>query len=410
MSGSMKRFAVVAILLLLLVVYYSTRLSPEQPPEPEAATEAPAEPIAGQREAPIAPVVQGDEEQRDWFPDLSDRNDVPGVNLGATVERTTFDCDIEALVEDIGLEGLDDDDDPRLEEILESLAVSGDAELQLAAAQLGFAAIDSEETEMTPEEASELLVRAYRTDPTNPLVLWNVMQACDRASAPAVCDDPALEVDFTNVLSGNGEYWVRVAERRYAQQDHPGALYALRQAAAAPEFDNYFMLNVRMQQRALSLIPDTGYTAQALGAYGLATMQVESGPGPCLMGDERSDPEWLDACMSVARRYESEGRTIQQRRLGAGLQVQLYRTTGQNDAADAATERLRGINQQRLFTDQDLIAVMLTDERMLSLFLDEFEAGDEFSAIQFFRDEVERLMQDPNYHPCPPADEPVITD
>ena len=47
---------------------------------------------------------------------------------------------------------------------------------------------------------------------------------------------------------------------------------------------------------------------------------------------------------------------------------------------------------------------MLTDERVLSLFLEEFESGDEFSAMRFAREEVERLKQDPNYHPCPPED------
>ncbi len=403
MSGPMKHFAVVAVLLLLLVIYYATRLEPEPQPETEAIPEAGTEVLTTEGEAPVAATVQEDEERRDWFPDLRGHNDVPGVDLGATATRSTFGCDIEELARNIRVESrvVDGETDPRLGALLDILAASGDAELQLAAAQLSSASSGSEDAGIDPNAAAAALERAYRTDPANPLVLWNATQACVGESSPAFCAEPSFKADAEAALSSNGEYWVRVADRLHDQGDRLGALDALRRAATAPELDNYMMANVRMLQRALSMVPDTSYIQQALGAYAFSTMHAAPDRISACTPDASNDPELLDACLAIASRYESDGRTIAHRRLATRMQYQLYEATGQSDAAEEATARFRELQEYENILDEDLIAVMATDERVVSLFLEEFEVGNELSAMRFFGDEVERLKQDPEYNPCP---------
>lgn len=352
--------------------------------------------------APVAPVIPEGREQEDWFPDLSDRNDVPGVNLDAAVDRESFNCDIDELAGRLDVEqtfaGAEGEE--LIESLLETYLLSGDAELQLAAGLLADGTAAEEYGDRYARMST--IERAYRIDPLNPLVLWNAAQACGGEASTGFCADSQLQVNIQTVLGNNGEYWVLVARQRFNRDDRAGALEALRRAAAAPEFDGYFMANVRMFQRAFSMIPDSTYTVQTLAAFVLSTEVVDSSPTGIGCGNEsQTPPEWIEACLALGRRYESDGRTIDQRRAGAMMQARLLAAAGQQEEAEAARARRRELQGIVDTIDEDIFAVLLTDERALSLFLEEFEAGDETSAVQFIADEVERLRQDPTYTPCP---------
>lgn len=412
MRGPMLRFAIVAIILLLLVVFYATRLGEEPATESEPPSEATSETTTVPGAAPVAETVSEDREREDWFPDLTDRNDVPGIDLGATLTRDTFGCDLQELADHLGVEDAleGEEGEQRIARLLETFALSGDAELQLAGSHLTIAA-DGGLTENQYDYGQMASIeRAYQSDPMHPLVLWNAASACSADATTGFCADPQVRANIQTVLGNNGEYWALVAEQRYNRGDQDGALDALRRAAVAPEFDNYFMANIRMFQRAFSMIPDTNYTVQTLGAYALSNTIVEPGIGMACGAEVEARPEWLDACLAVARRYESDGRSISQQQWGARTQYRLLGFAGQREEAEAALSRHREIRDFRRNLDEDIVVVMLTDERVMAQFLEELEVSDERSAMYFVRDEVERLKQDPTYHPCPPEEFPGATD
>ena len=407
MRGRVVPIVVVAVVVTAMAAaFWSSRQSgDERASETDPVHETSADAGDARGEAPVAPAITEDREQEDWFPDLSDRNDLPGIDLSATVDRDSFGCSISELTDrlDIEQDFASTEGEAVIESLLETFLLSGDAELQLAAGLLsdGSDAVVDDYGDRYARMAT--IERAFRTDPLHPLVLWNAAQACGGEASSGFCADPQVQVNIQTVLGNNGEYWVLVARQRFGRDDRAGALEALRRAAAAPEFDGYFMANVRMFQRACSMMPDTTYTVQTLAAYVVSTDVVDSGTSGIGCGnDSQTPPEWMDACLAVGSRYESDGRTIDQRKAGAMMQARLLAAAGQQEEAEAARARRREMQGVDDTVDDDIFAVLLTDERALSLFLEEFEAGDEGSAVRFIADEVERLKQDPTYTPCPP--------
>ena len=127
MRSPMLRFVIVAVLLLVLVIFYATRLGEEPQTEPP---EDPASPsgTGHNGDGPVAPVVDSDGPDEEWFPDLSDRNDIPGVNLGVTSGRTSFGCNVSDLTDRLGNNFAGDESGARLVEYINILTASGDAE------------------------------------------------------------------------------------------------------------------------------------------------------------------------------------------------------------------------------------------------------------------------------------------
>lgn len=404
MRGPMWRFAIVAFLLLVLVVFYATRLGNEPEPESEEYPASMSDEGPGVGDAPAVARPSGDRKE-DWFPDLSDRNDIPGVTLGTPDDRSTFGCDVEALADRFGRTLTNDNGDARFESYIDLLSASGDAELLLAAQQfpvlkLPVASDDAETDSPTQVDLLELAVQA---DPVNPLVLWSAAGACADPELHSFCTDANVQANMRTVLGTNGEYWVQESARLYAADDRDGALDALRRAATAPTFDSYFVQQLRMHQRALSLVPDLGPVQRAMGAYALSMMRVENSArslAPCYL--EAQDASWFEACVAVANRSASESATIMQRAFAMEVLSRIYEAGGQAEAADLERTRARELTGSFWIEDEDMIAVLVTDERVLSLYLEELEAGDEVNAVEFLRDEVERLKEDPTYTPCPP--------
>ncbi len=404
MKGPMLRFVIVAALLLVLVIFYATRLG-EQPPRGSEQDPAPSGETGYAGDGPVTPVAESDRPDEDWFPDLSGHNDLPGIYLDPTLGRSTFGCDMDALVQNLGRNLVGEGSDARLAQYVGMLSVSSDAEHQLAALQL----IDAEAlTAPGADDGTSLLevdhlARALQADPMNPLVLWHAAGLCADSEAHSACSDPLVQSNMQSVLGGNGEYWAQVSAQRYAANDLDGSLDALHRAASAPTFDNFFMEHVRMHQRSLSLIPDIGPVERALGGYALGMTTMARGARgliPCM--SETSEPSWYDACTAVANRFASESPTIVQRALGMEMLAQIYESGGQPEAARLERERAAELTRTFWIEDEDMMSVLVTDERVLSLYLEELEAGDETNALQFLGEEVERLRQDPTYDPCPP--------
>lgn len=388
-----------AIATIAAIAFWFTRST-----EPPAAAQPSAAPVPTEAtiDQPAGQPSAGDP-QEEWFPDLNDRNDIPGVYLGIGDDRSTFGCDVDSMADGLGdsLEG--DEGRARFANYMNLLAASGDAEHQLAALQLravGQVGVFDGGVSALPNV--DHLALALESDPLNPLVLWQAAGTCIEQDSHSACSDLNVRANMQTVLGSNGEYWAQESARLYVAGDTESALDALRRAGSAPGFDNYFMKQVRLQQRALSLAPDLSPVERNLGAYALGLVATGSGPralAPCFQ--QADDPPWFDACTAVANRYISDSPTIVQQALGMEMLARLYAMAGQEEAAQLEKTRASELGSAFWVEDEDLMAVLFTDERVFSLYLDELESGDEFVAVQFLRDEVERLKQDPDYTPCP---------
>ncbi|MDJ0908699.1 MAG: hypothetical protein QNI99_05880 [Woeseiaceae bacterium] len=357
--------------------------------------------------APSAPATAS--ERADWFPDLGDRGEIPGLADGVTEGRATFGCDIGELLEDAApmLARADRGvQDPRLDALVDALSASADAELLLAnVAARNFQANAGPEESYDAAEAAAFddLARAVQADATNPLVLWYASWYCAAASDTTVsCEDPVLQGNVEAILGANGVYWARDAGYLYSRGEHDAALDALKRSATSPTFDSYFIENVRLMERALSLAPDVDYIERAVAAYAMTEDMMSPGYRLARMCETQAvlDDEWFAACMSVAQRGATEGRTIAERLRAADLLGSLHMMSGdmaRRDDALALSDHL----QQAMRRQDDFAAVVLTDERVMSQFFEEFEAGDELSATLYVQTEVERLRRDPDFDPCP---------
>ncbi len=400
-----KVFALIvvgAIVIAIAAWLWSSRQSDSNIVEPP--TDAPRATSAAGPVAPEAARAPNGDKKEDWFPDLSGANDIPGVTLGVGEGRTTFDCDVSALADKLGRSIEGEDGEARMIQYINTLSASSDAEHHLAALQIlqaeGSGTVEGDEDSSLPQV--DHLALALQADPMNPLVLFNAANACLEPDLYSICTDANLQANMRSVLGSNGEYWAQESARLYLMEDHDGALDALRRAASAPTFDNYFIENVRMHQRALSLVPDMGPIERSLGGYALSMMTVQNtsrGLAGCFF--EVEDPSWFDTCTAVANRYASESPTVIQRGLGMQMLARLYEEGGQIEAAELERQRAAELTESFWIEDDDMIAVLVTDERVLSLYLQELEAGDELNAVQYLREEIERLKQDPTYTPCP---------
>ncbi|MDJ0908697.1 MAG: hypothetical protein QNI99_05870 [Woeseiaceae bacterium] len=395
----MLRFVIVTILLLILVVFYATRLGEgdESAPEAEQSGVSSAEPSVALLDTSLVSTDVAHEDRRaaDGVPYYAD----PRLNY----VPNSFGCDMEALSANLHptshLRGQRDDD--QVERLLETLAASGDAELQLATGQLTLQADWVTDDMLSQYGTMASIERAYATDPTNPLVLWNAIIECSTAGPSSFCSGRQLQANAWSVLGVDGQFWVRIATLHYKRDDKESALDALQQAAAAPMFDRYFIEHVRMMQRALSIVSEAGYGSQAFAAYSGAPMRYLFRVREACVAEAPVQSEWLDACLAVAERYASDAITIQERKYGSLLQADILAITGQEEASEAARARYRELDDSGWGRDEDVLAVLLADEQVMSLFLDELAVGGEVSARLFLSDEVDRLKEDPEYDPCP---------
>lgn len=125
------------------------------------------------------------------------------------------------------------------------LAASTTAEHKLAAALLAYG-------EMNAAVAVDLLVEAGTLDPPNPMIAARMLQMCQIAQEDCNLSLADLEMQSVTTDRGNADAWARVATSRASRSDYAGALDALQEAAAAPEFNEYYIDYILLFDRALA--------------------------------------------------------------------------------------------------------------------------------------------------------------
>lgn len=246
-----------------------------------------------------------------------------------------------------------------------------------------------------PDRALQLLGEAAYRDPRDPLIVSQLLAVCVEFGGQ--CSRPRGEIEQMLITAdrANGLAWVQVARSRLERSDEPGALKAMREAAAAATNDAHFPEYVMMFDRGFSASTDLPAYDRLEAAFGFAAALPASTYliiQDCRRLGENS-PEWLDACLRLGERQEHDSRTLLSKALGLGLQSQMYELSG-NTRSQQETERrqqafresFQGLNQKAGKADK------LRDAALAQRYLDTFAASGEFAAMEYLAMEVEARL------------------
>ena len=247
------------------------------------------------------------------------------------------------------------------------------------------------------------MTKTLRIDPDNPLILWNFLNSCSMLPHVPICRDQNIENRAIEVDSSNGQLWAKIAGFRIKRGNMPAALDALKNASVAPEFNEYWMEHVELFERGLAAAGDASYrnrTIQAVGMAAAMVWNIKSVLNGCETQAVESG-EWLQYCVRFAERLERDGRTILSNVIGLKLQETMYSISGDEEKEAAAEQRLRLIrNSMRNGQSEDGQVLLSRDDRVLADYITEWATFGELRAVQFLRNEVERLRNVSGYDPC----------
>lgn len=254
-----------------------------------------------------------------------------------------------------------------------------------------------------PDRRRMLMEQALQLAPSNPVIgLW-ATEMCRSSRWAGLCDRPDERPVVTTVLANNGAYWASVAANRDQAGDSAGALLALRQATTAPQFDSYSVELAVLVSQSLAAANDMGYVeriGQALGYVAAMPMSSASLYKSCKEYAAES-PAWLDTCIEYAARQAGDARTVFGKLIGLRLHRELLEAAGNRQRAAEVSARYADLKQQfNASWDNDMAVVFTTDAKFVAQYIDEFLAGDEFTALDFATAELQRLKADPDYDPC----------
>lgn len=405
MTRPLLRFAIVSAMLLALVIYYATRL--QAPPEPRAAPSA----TNNTPQAVVATSVPGSEarpdESEEWFPDLGEREALPTVISTDGWTNREFDCDVNEVLVHLSelFEPPSDGGDSWLLPLANSLSVATDSGQLIAALHINrvlAVPANGDERQALRQAGLTALESAVQLDASNPMVLWYASGICNEGLDASFCSDAAFDAAVQSMLGSNAAWWAREARSRFAAGERAAALEALQTAAVAPGYNDFYAESIAAVNGALGLVADVDFTERALVAYAL--VQESSGfpdafPRACRESED--DPILFDACVSFAERQIADSSTLNTRVSAAEFLGEAYQTAGRLDDSHRVRRTAQGLSDLRADDSGDLASVVLADQRVLTLFMEELEAGGEIAAMRFAQDEVARLKQDPEYSPCP---------
>jgi len=278
-----------------------------------------------------------------------------------------------------------------------ALEVAEDADLSLAAAFLSL-------TDQTDPKYVDRLLRALSLDRANPVTLERLLDACINRAELRICAERGIVERAAEADGGNGEMWGAIAGYHVSRGHTDAALDALRRAASAGVYREYFVDYVRVMELGLAAaVADRSYgerITEAIGRAAAFTAPYLTAYAEC-RDRVADDPLWRDACLDFGRQLERRSQSALNRGIGIGLQVMIADETGDDAALAAAQARQR---RYRVWRDEHLTmdgqVVLARDERVLRGYIDEWQAHGEPAALGYLREEIARLKQLPGYDPC----------
>ncbi len=385
----MNSRAIRAVAITVLVLFFAAVFWPSWQSGPDVVEETSNEPEQTTRSGPAeSSPPQRDNERQDWFPDLTESQPT-GTVAGSGAGGGRFDCSLQDFMQEL------EDEDVRRERdrfLADTLSRSAYAEDQLAAALIRGSA------ELGPR--IDNLQQALAADGNHPLVLWQVADDCRRGRGGEYCSDPSVRASVEAVLGGNGWYWMQVAAFYHEQGMFDESLGAVQRAAAAPEFNDYWIEYVLLMERSFAVDSDRSYLDRVVAAMGVAAAMPADFLARECPDRAALDDRWLDSCTMIAERYEQDGTNLLMKMVGLGMQDRLYTRSGL--AAEAADARTRKDELAALLprVDADYQLVQALDPQVMSRYLDVWASSGEVAAFEYSISAVDRLLEDPDYDPC----------
>ena len=295
-------------------------------------------------------------------------------------------------------------------DLINLLALSGDARKQVAAAQL--AAPDEKDTARSAvKKTPALLKRALELGPQDPLVLW--VAASNPCLTQPGCADPGAPKTLQTLDADNAAVWLL----SYPSEGNAELQRAsIARMAQTQRYNEYWGADVVAVYHALEVLPvpkeitSLGVSSESARINFATTIASSILPVAlqrvhqfCTKLDPASDPTTVSNCIAVARKLEAGGTFVAQG-IGYAIEEALLQPGVDKDVMGA--RRRSAAWQKEKF--MELSARFPREPELARAYIAALEAGpDEPSAvIAFLRGQKQHTDPPGDWQPAPPPKAP----
>ncbi|MBS0568822.1 MAG: hypothetical protein JSS59_15595 [Proteobacteria bacterium] len=294
-------------------------------------------------------------------------------------------------------------------DLINLLALSGDARRQIAAAQ--FAAPDRKDPSRSALKKTPALVkRALELGPQDPLVLW--IAASNACLDQPGCADPAALKTLQGIDADNTAVWLLSWPEGNAEMQRA----SVARMAQTQRYDDYWGTDVAALYHALEILP----VPKEITALGLSSESARINfatsiasaflPQPlqglhqfCTMSDAAKDDATVADCVAVARKLEAGGTFVAQG-IGFAIEEALLQPGVDKDVMGA--RRRAAAWQKEKF--MELSARFSREPALAQAYVEALEKEPDAAAalIVFLRGQKQRTDPPGDWQPTPAATAP----
>ncbi len=287
-------------------------------------------------------------------------------------------------------------------QFLETLANSEEVDSQVMAV--------AAKKEFTDTERTEALANLIQLYPDNKLGNLLYLNNCAVTPDQPFCDE--VDVETANAVNqDNAISWALLAVYRAAQDDDYGVDRAMARAANAPQFEDYFGVQIGVLRNA---IPPRGdylrtFLIWELIGGNLATLTLNtSQPVADLCGSGDALSVGLhQPCISFGERMQFESKSTIMRLMGAAVQQVSHEVMGNSTEATRLEQEYLSYSRNRMSpgSPEDRFNkignLLIHDVDLSMVWLENLaEHGEGATAMENTLAEAKRRSADPDYAPC----------
>ena len=241
--------------------------------------------------------------------------------------------------------------------------------------------------------------------PQNQLAALHVLSSCTKDVDNAACNENAIGRAII-VDRDNGVMWSLVASMYYEQHNIEGAVLALQEAVAAPNYEDYFGIHLEQLQYSLSAMSNdeplhrTQFRAMNLGLR-LSFENYKSVLNMC-NNHTAELPKLADACLNFGIRMEEQASTLLGAGKGRAIQETTHLALGNADAAQKISDSVsaQALDWDVLSEFNKAATLLEHDDQLANEWFQNLIIFGETEAQVYLIEEAKRLSSNPNYNPC----------
>jgi len=235
--------------------------------------------------------------------------------------------------------------------------------------------------------------------PDSKLLNISLMNACIANPENSNCSSANID-DAVKLDGNNGALLSKIAALYDKKSDSAAAYNFLESAANAPLFNDY--RNERILQFINALRP-SGLTLHDIvfAAIGLDA-SISTGELSNISAMCRSDfltKKNIQTCLAYGKRLESDGNNLLLNYVGLNIQKMIFKAIDNKSSLAGVDKKRKALDQIRneiTFSEQ-----FFYDENFINDWLTTISNYNEKDSLRYMKEEADRLMADPDYHPCP---------